>query len=494
VSSGLERAAAGCLFPSFRGHAPAEWLRPWLARGLGGVVLFSRNVADPEQLGQLTGALRGEQPELVVGIDEEGGDVTRLEWASGSSYPGNAALGVIDDVALTQRVAGAIGARLRAAGVDLDFAPVADVNSNPANPVIGVRAFGSDPDLVARHVGAFVHGLQAAGVAACAKHFPGHGDTDVDSHLGLPVVDDDRETLRRVALPPFRAAVEAGVRSVMTAHMRVSALDDAPATVSSRVLDGLLRQELGFTGMVITDALDMRGLSDSLGYGEAGVRALAAGADALCVGPALGAREVGRLHDAIVAAVRDGRLEEGRVREAAARVAAVSRGLGAERTSLDGVGADAARRALRAEGRIALDRPLQVVELAAEPSIAAGPAAYGLADALRSRRASTVAVTVRGASARLPALDTSRDLVVAVRDAHREPWQQDVVSALLARRGDAVVVETGLPLWRPVAAAGYVATFGGGRVNLEAAAERLTASGAALPEERGTAGAAARTR
>ena len=187
--SSLERAAAACLWPGFPGHEAPDWVRRWLADGLGGVVLFAWNVRDSEQLAALTASLRAEQEGVVVATDEEGGDVTRLEAARGSSYPGNLALGAVDDVALTKRVAAAIGADLRAVGVTLNLAPVADVNSNPDNPVIGVRSFGSDSGLVARHVAAFVRGLQGAGVAACAKHFPGHGDTAEDPHLELPMGD-----------------------------------------------------------------------------------------------------------------------------------------------------------------------------------------------------------------------------------------------------------------------------------------------------------------
>ena len=174
--------------PGFAGLELPAWVRRRLSEGMGGVVLFARNIRDREQLAELTGAVRVERPDALIAIDEEGGDVTRLEADTGSSYPGNRALGVVDDVVLTERVAASIGAELRAVGVNLDFAPVADVASNPDNPVIGVRSFGAEPKLVARHVAAFVTGLQAAGVAACAKHFPGHGATAEDSHLQLPVL------------------------------------------------------------------------------------------------------------------------------------------------------------------------------------------------------------------------------------------------------------------------------------------------------------------
>ena len=183
----LDELAAACLHPGFDGLEPPDELLRWIERGLGGVVLFSANIRDAEQVTALTARLRARPAVPDRSTDEEGGDVTRLEAATGSSYPGNLALGVVDDVELTRAVAAAMGGELAAVGVNLNFAPVADVNTNPHNPVIGVRSFGADPALVGRHVAAFVEGMQGAGVAACAKHFPGHGDTSADSHLELPV-------------------------------------------------------------------------------------------------------------------------------------------------------------------------------------------------------------------------------------------------------------------------------------------------------------------
>ena len=242
--------------------------------------------------------------------------MTRIEAATGSSYPGNAALGVVDDIALTERVAASIGAELADVGVNLDFAPVADVNTNPDNPVIGIRAFGADGDLVARHVAASVRGLQGTGVAACAKHFPGHGDTSEDSHLALPVVG----SLDEVALVPFRAAIDAGVLSMMTAHIVVRSVGDTPATMSRELLTDLLRDELGFTGLVVTDALEMKAISATVGVEEGAVRAIAAGADALCLGHDLFDDAVVSVRDALVEAVGSSRLSEERLVEAASRV------------------------------------------------------------------------------------------------------------------------------------------------------------------------------
>ena len=467
--SDLDRLAAACLLPSFPGHAVPAWAARWLERGLGGITLFAYNVRDPVQLRSLTDALRAESPELLISIDEEGGDVTRLEAEHGSSYPGNLALGAVDDPALTEEVASAIAGDLARAGVNLNLAPVADANTNPRNPVIGVRSFGSDPELVARHVAAFVAGTQRQGVAACAKHFPGHGDTAADSHRELPVVGGDLAD----ALLPFRAAVAAGVRAVMTGHLLVPELDDAPATISAPILTGLLRGELGFDGLVVSDALEMQGISGTVGVEEAAVLALAAGADALCLGHDLHEGAVERVHAAIVGAVRSGRLAEERVAEAAGRVAEAGRWASPTDAGAAGrsAGTVAARRALEVTGDVTVAGSIVVLELVPEANIAAGDARHGLADVLPE----AVAVRLREAPRDLPALlaeHEGRRLVVVGRDAARHEWQQETMSAAASLRPDAILVETGLPGRRPDGVASIV-TFGAGRANLAAAAEAL---------------------
>ena len=325
----LSRLALHVLQPGFAGTEAPDWVRRRIADGLGSVLLFGRNIRDVRQLTALTAALHAENPDLVIATDEEGGDITRLEAESGSSYPGNLALGAVDDLELTAQVAGSLGRRLAAAGIDLDYAPDADVNSNPDNPVIGVRSFGADPALVARHVAAWVRGLQATGIAACAKHFPGHGDTAVDSHVALPTVRMSREELAASALPPFRAAIDAGVRAVMLGHLLLPALDpEHPASVSPAAVR-LLRDELGFKGLIATDALEMAAVARRYGVEGAAVRALAAGADLLCVGHEGEDALVARLQAALVEAVRTGELPEERLVSASSRVlmfAAAGRG------------------------------------------------------------------------------------------------------------------------------------------------------------------------
>jgi beta-N-acetylhexosaminidase len=462
----VERLAAACLLPSFPGHEAPDWALRRLEDGLGGITLFAYNVRDRPQLAALTARLR-DAGEVLVAIDEEGGDVTRLEAAEGSSFPGNLALGVVDDPALTADVAASIAAELARVGVNLNFAPVADVNTNPDNPVIGVRSFGADPELVARHVAAFVEGTQRQGVAACAKHFPGHGDTAVDSHLDLPTVEGDLE----LALLPFRAAIAAGVQTVMTAHLLVPALDHAPATLSRRILTGLLREELGFGGLVITDALEMRAISAGVGVEEGAVRALEAGADALCVGHDLHEEAVDAIVRSLAGAVAAGRLPLERLEEAAGRVAATAKWASsptAERAPGREIGAEAARRALRIHGSPSLDRDPLVVELVPEANVAAGELAYGLADLWPGSLGISLGENDADAAAALGP-SGERPLVVVTRDAARHEWQQGAIRELLALRPEAIVIETGLP--GGVHAA--IETFGSGRANLAAARDVL---------------------
>jgi beta-N-acetylhexosaminidase len=467
------RMVDGTLLASFRGTSAPGWLLRRIEGGLGGVCLFGGNVADGEQLAALVARLRS-AGDVVVAVDEEGGDVTRLERATGLSTPGNAALGVVDDLDLTERVAATLGSALAELGITLDLAPVLDVNSDPRNPVIGVRSFGSDPGAVARHGAAWVRGLQGAGVAACAKHFPGHGHTDVDSHHDRPVVDADMATLRRRELAPFAAAIAAGVRAVMAAHLVALAIDDRPATVSRRALGGVLRGELGFGGAIVTDALCMGGIGGDGALETTAGGALAAGADLLCLGPDGDEAGLDAAHRAVARALRDGRVTEDRLAEAAAAAARLARAPApAAGTAPNGsLCADAARRALRVSGRVpaGLRSPL-VVELRAEPNVAAGPPTYGVGDALAERDPATVVVSLAEGD---PPPAAPGPLVVVARDAGRVAWQQRAIAALASERPDLVLVELGWPGWEPPASAAVIAAHGGSRANCRAVAELLT--------------------
>ncbi|MEU2450344.1 glycoside hydrolase family 3 protein [Streptomyces sp. NPDC012765] len=478
----VTRDALAVLQPGFEGTTAPAWLLRRVGEGLTAVGLFGRNIASPEQLAALTAQLRTERDDVLVAIDEEGGDVTRLEVRGGSSFPGNLALGAVDDTALTREVARELGRRLAECGVNLNWAPSADVNSNPDNPVIGVRSFGADTHLAARHTAAYVEGLQAAGVAACTKHFPGHGDTNVDSHHALPRIDVDLDTLQARELVPFKAAIEAGTRAVMSAHILVPALDPTrPATLSPQILTGLLRRELGYEGLIVTDGMEMHAIAGTYGIERGSVLAIAAGADAICVGGGLADEAtVLRLRDALVAAVREGALPEERLADAAARVralAAWTRGARPdaqpEGSRASGIGLTAARRALLVTGSI---KPLTgpyVATLAPVANIAVGDETpWGVAAELAGLLPGTASgVYPQGASAGdILAAAGDRTVVAVVRDAHRHPWMAEAVDALVAARPDTVVVEMGLPRTEPRGAL-YIATHGASRVCGRAAAE-----------------------
>lgn len=292
-------------------------------RRVGGVCLFARNVRDRVQVADYTAELRGLcGDDLLIGIDQEGGGVVR---ALDVPYPPSAmALGAADDIDLTRRVAAATARGLRALGVNIDFAPVADVNNNPQNPVIADRAFGSDPQHVARQVVAFVQGMQAEGVAATVKHFPGHGDTAIDSHLALPRLEADLARLDGLELPPFRAAFAAGVAGVMSGHIVLPQLDPQhPATLSRPLMTKLLRDTLGFDGMIFTDALNMKAVADVYGPGEAAVQALAAGCDMpVHAGPL---EEHTAILEAFTTASDEGRLDPVELGRSAQRVRRLAR-------------------------------------------------------------------------------------------------------------------------------------------------------------------------
>ncbi|WP_405627532.1 glycoside hydrolase family 3 protein [Streptomyces sp. NBC_00016] len=494
----LTRDALTVLQPGFPGTTAPDWLLRRLGEGLASVGLFGRNIASPQQLASLTAQLRAERDDVLVAIDEEGGDVTRLEVRTGSSFPGNHALGAVDDVSLTLEVAAELGRRLAECGVNLNWAPSADVNSNPANPVIGVRSFGADPGLVARHTAAYVTGLQSAGVAACTKHFPGHGDTAVDSHHALPRIDADPAVLTERELTPFRAAIAAGTRAVMSAHILVPALDPArPATLSPRILTTLLREELGYDGLIVTDGMEMQAVAATYGIERGSVLAVAAGADAICVGGGLADDEtVRRLRDALVTAVRTGELPEQRLADAAQRVRALARWTVSRSSAAAGpdegaaragrsagradVGLIAARRALRLTGDdvfTPLTEAPYVAALTPVANIAVGDETpWGVAAELGRLLPGTETGSFAGTDAGHAALVAAgeRRIVAVVRDEHRHAWMAAALDTLLTARPDTVVVEMGVPQAPPRGAL-HIATHGAARVCGRAAAEVIAA-------------------
>lgn len=469
----LTALADGVLLPGFVGPQVPDWLRRRIAGSLGGVCLFGSNIVGPGQLRTLTDALRGGRDDVVVAVDEEGGSVTRLDAATGSRFPGAAALGRVDDVALTTGIGRAVGVLVGQSGITLNFAPCADIMVDRLNPIIGSRSFGSDPALVARHTAAFIDGHQSAGVAACAKHYPGHGDTDVDTHLSVAVIDSDLASLRDSALQPFVAAIGAGVATLMAGHLLVPAVDDRPASVSRRWLTDILRGELHFAGAVVTDALEMAAISREYGMAEGAVMAIEAGADLLCLGADDASPELlDVISAALVDAVRSGRIAESRLVEAVARVLALSVPPAAPAPADEGVGdrlsREAATRALHVQGPLLpLRDGVLVVRCEAGRNIAVGTVPWGPMTAIPG----TVHATERviGPDGGLPTAEiaAASQVVVVTSDRHRHPWMVQVVDRVRSIRPEAVLVEMGTS---DVGAgdAPAIASFGAGLVNSEA--------------------------
>ncbi|WP_353826817.1 glycoside hydrolase family 3 protein [Agromyces sp. SYSU T0242] len=504
VTPELRRDVLTTLLPGFAGPEAPEWLLRLLREGLGGVCVFATNVHSSEQLAGLTAALRAANPHAVVAIDEEGGDVTRLFADRGAPYPGNAVLGRIDDVELTRAVGRAVGEAIAATGCTMTFGPDADINSNAQNPVIGVRSFGAEPGPVARHTAAWVQGVQSAGVDASAKHFPGHGDTATDSHLALPVVDLPLEQLHERELEPFRAAIAAGTRSIMTSHILLPQLDaEHPATLSRRILHGLLRGELGFEGVIVSDALDMAGASGGRGIPEAAVLALAAGCDLLCIGTDNSGAQMEEIAQAILDAVAAGRLPAERVAEAAARVRGLAVAHGASRDAAARAESparlpadlDARVRAAfdvgpAARARLGSSRAVgTVVRVETVANIAVGAVPWGpfaltaVPDADRPAPdwLADAAEVVLDASAPLPDPATLAGPVLVIgKDLHRHAFAVEAIDRLRATRDDVVTVDMGWP--SEDRAYADLATFGASR-GVAATFADLVAEGLTEPSE-----------
>lgn len=485
MSDDLELLANRVLWPGFFGTEAPAWLLAELRDGLAGVVYFGQNIG--EGLPALSAAILDANPDALIGVDEEGGSVTRLESATGSTLPGALQLGGLDDIEATRATGAELARRVAAIGGNVVLGPVADVNTDPRNPVIGVRSFGSDEALVSRHAVAEVAGIQGGGVAACVKHFPGHGDTHTDSHHALPEISLDVEEVERVHLAPFRAAIAAGVDSIMTAHIVVPAWGEAPATLNPRVL-GKLR-EWGFEGVIITDALDMAAIRETVGLGGGAARALAAGADLLCIGnptnPGEAAasdqdeRDFLAARDGIVAALRDGTLSRERVEEAAARVTALAVTLRERGASASDTPRFDARAIVggAVTGAVAEAPALAVVDARRRSSLAVDSASAYVAHALAGEdhreRVDVARTTLEEQDAALDAAVAADGLTVILLDRpDADAAQRALVERAAQRDPEAVVVNVGLAPERdlplPVVQVGAAS-----RIGAEIAGERL---------------------
>ncbi|MDR7426053.1 MAG: beta-N-acetylhexosaminidase [Armatimonadota bacterium] len=507
-------AAEGLVGPlvmvDFAGRSPPPRVSHLIARRhLGGVVLFPKNVESAAQVAHLCRELQelarqAGAPPLVIAMDQEGGAVERLPLG----LPGAMALGATGSAALAEEAGGLAGRALRAAGCAVNFAPVLDVNSNPENPVIGIRSFGEDPELVARLGCAFARGLRRAGVAATGKHFPGHGDADQDSHLDLPLVGHGLERLEALELLPFRRAVQQGLPALMTAHVAFTALSPLPATLCPPLLEGVLRRKWGFDGVVFTDALSMAAVRDHVGAGTAAVLALLAGADVLL---ALGEEDLQEeVFGAVDRALAEGVLSVARLRQSHQRLqrlraavcppAGPAEGPAVGEAGAEEAGVDETTVRARAEEMAALavtlvrrgpgtvplpDGPVLVVT-PAPGELPAGDAGPTLGEMLRElhRPARDLRLPLGAGWDGAP---QERGIVILVTCSRGRPspWHVELVRRAQQVHGDRLVlVATGTPydLAATPTVSNYLVTYGREPVLLRAAARVL--AGASPPRGR----------
>ncbi len=321
----LEEKIGQLLVCGFDGLKPSDEIKGLIKDyNIGGVILFSRNIKDPAQTARLCNSLQEiSKTPLFICVDQEGGKVSRLPKPF-TQFAGNAAIGKSNSVKLAYAFGEITAKELKAVGINANFAPVLDVNTNPDNPIINERAFSNNPNSVSRFGLAVIAGLQDNGVIACCKHFPGHGDTSLDSHHQMPVVEHSIERLNEIELLPFKHAAENDVAAIMTAHVLYKGLDEKyPATLSKKIIHDLLRKEMGFKGLVITDDLEMKAISDNYAIGEAAIGALSAGADIILV--CKDHERQKEVRDAVLRAVKDNIITEKRIDESIERIMAVKK-------------------------------------------------------------------------------------------------------------------------------------------------------------------------
>lgn len=498
----LEQKIGQLVMIDFTGLAvPDDVAHSFSTRHWGGVILFAKNIERREQVAALCSALQAahDQPEpLFIGIDQEGGIVDRLPFDPLASSPGAMALAAAGDVAWARETARVNGLELASLGINVNFAPCVDVNCNPSNPIIGVRSYGETADQVTRFGLEVARGYRDAGIAPCAKHFPGHGDTSVDSHLALPALNEGRERLDAIELAPYRALIGDGLEMIMSAHIVYPALDGAglPATLSRPILTDVLRSELGFDGVIITDSMSMKAVADNFGVGQAAVMAVQAGADVVL---ACGTREAQEeTWQALFAAVRGGVIDEARIDASVARIrrlkaAWAARGEVAPPPASTAEGIDEVARAsttvVRNDGALPL-RPATRVALVAPALLPVSQlgeigAVFPLSDELRAR---DMQVTEHRFSLQEGGVDDGPSICAQAREA-------DVVVLCLYARGrlspeQAELTRALLETGRPVVAISlnspyvlvdvsdvktYVCTYGYARSSVRALADVLCA-------------------
>lgn len=468
----IDKSILAHFSPGFGGTLVPEWLKPYLENGLGGVTLFSFNCPTFDETSRLIEELRSYNPNLIISIDEEGGDVTRLFIREGSPFPTPSMLGRCDDIELTQSSYYELGKILKNLGISMSFAPVADVIVEERNPIVGVRSFGRDVALVSRHVAAAVNGLQKAGVAACIKHFPGHGGVIEDSHHHLPSLPGSLQDLESTHLEPFFAGIEVKSAGIMVGHIITPALDEVnPASCSKKVISGYLKGNLGYNGLVVTDALDMGALGGVKKIGLSARRAITAGADLLCFSGMFEQEEfvsssLKLIREGIIASEIDleyltlnaSRLNEWTPPKAIGTSAPMP-------LSIDRIA-----QGFAVTGNTKLTaKNVHLIEMSAEPTIAAGYVAWGLRKSLTR---AGIAVKLESSDAHFKEDETSQ-VVVTFRDAYRDSKLKSALEKINTNHPDAIFVDMGWPT-PEFSPANIIRTYGSSALASDAAATLLT--------------------
>jgi beta-N-acetylhexosaminidase len=467
--SAVDSAILKTFSPGFGGPNIPEWLKPWLENGLGSVTLFASNTPNFEAAKNLITELRNYNPEILIAIDEEGGDVTRLFVREGSKYPTPALLGQCDDEDLTYRSYNSMGAVLGDLGIDITYAPVADVVAFENNPIVGVRSFGMNTDVVSRHVRQAVQGLQDSGVSACIKHFPGHGAVVEDSHHDLPIIKMAMSDYELAHIGPFKDAIERGADAIMIGHLVVDSIDAYhPASLSSKVLRNFLREKLKFEGLIVTDALDMGAIGGPSKIHESALKALIAGADLLCFsGMGDQSQYISSSFDWIKDAVESENLGLDYLTESSERATQLRAKRVNKSTPTSAIDADELVKGFEIFGNVDLPaEPINLVEIGTKPTIAAGDVSWGMH---RELRAVGIPCEIHASDAESL---SSKKLVVAFRDAYRDASLLATLKRLYERFPDAIFLDMGWPT-REFSPKNLIRTFGSSALISQAAARRM---------------------
>lgn len=467
----LDAAILAHFSPGFGGTVIPDWLKNWLEKGLGGVTLFSSNCPSLEETADLITEIRSYSPAVIISIDEEGGDVTRLFVREGSPFPTPAMLGKANDLKLTDGVYFELGKILRQIGVDLNFAPVGDVPVQRDNPIVGVRSFSDDFEIVSNHLVQAVSGMQRAGVAACIKHFPGHGGVEEDSHHVLPKLKGSLEELEATHLAPFISAIDAKAQSVMVGHIITPALDgDNPASLSRKVITNYLKSELGFNGIVVTDALDMGALGGTKKIANSALRAISAGADLLCFS--------GLFDQSLFVENSFALIKEIAIKDENLAKEIFERSKFLTEWQPPHPEGSSARQPLPIEkiaagfeihGDVKISQPnVQLIELSADPTIAAGFVAWGMRRAL-TRIGKNVRLESSDSAHKI---DPNSQLVVAFRDAYRDKRILNILRKIEQSNPQAIFVDMGWPTYS-FAPEKIIRTFGSSALASDAAASYM---------------------